>query len=72
VSGNTPVVYIVDDDAEIREALSELLTSAGMRVARPVASASEYLGMARPDVPACLILDVALPDVSGIELQLQT
>jgi FixJ family two-component response regulator len=67
---NVPIVYIVDDDADIREALYELLTSAGIRV-KTFASASEYLRTARPDVPACLILDVGLPDVSGIDLQKQ-
>jgi FixJ family two-component response regulator len=66
----TPIVFIVDDDADFREALCELLTSAGMRV-MTCASASEYLGMPKPDVPACLILDVGLPDISGIDLQRQ-
>jgi FixJ family two-component response regulator len=64
----TPIVFIVDDDADIREALYELLTSAGMRVVA-CASASEYLGMPKPEGPACLILDVGLPDISGIDLQ---
>jgi FixJ family two-component response regulator len=63
-----PMVFIVDDDADIREALYELLTSAGMQVVT-CGSACEYLGMARPDAPACLILDVGLPDISGIDLQ---
>jgi FixJ family two-component response regulator len=66
----TPMVFIVDDDAAIREALYDLLTSAGMRVVA-CASASEYLGKPKPDVPACLILDVGLPDISGIDLQRQ-
>jgi FixJ family two-component response regulator len=68
----TPIVFIVDDDAGIREALYELLTSAGMRVVA-CASASEYLSMAnpKPDVPACLILEVGLPGMSGIDLQWQ-
>jgi len=64
----TPIVFIVDDDAGIRDALYELLTSAGMRVVA-CASASEYLRTPKPDVPACLILDVGLPDISGIDLQ---
>jgi FixJ family two-component response regulator len=66
----TPMVFIVDDDLGIREALYELLTLAGMRV-MTCASASEYLRMPKPDVPACLILDVRLPDISGIDLQRQ-
>jgi FixJ family two-component response regulator len=65
---NTPVVFIVDDDAGIREAMYELLTSMGIR-AVTCGSASEYLEMPKPDVPACVILDVGLPDMSGIDLQ---
>ena len=64
----TPTVYIVDDDAGVREALCELVAFAGMRTV-PCASASEYLELPRPDFPACIILDVGLPDISGIELQ---
>jgi FixJ family two-component response regulator len=70
LEATTPMVFIVDDDADIREALCELLTSAGMRVVA-CASASEYLRMQKPDAPACLILDVGLPDISGIDLQRQ-
>jgi FixJ family two-component response regulator len=66
----SPMVFIVDDDASIREALCELLTSAGMCVVT-CESAGEYLRIKKPDLPACLILDVALPDISGIELQRQ-
>jgi FixJ family two-component response regulator len=66
----TPTVYIVDDDAAVREALGELLTLEGMRVVA-CASASEYLQHARPDFPACVILDLELPDASGIDLQRQ-
>jgi FixJ family two-component response regulator len=65
---NIPTVFIVDDDADMREALCELLTCAELRVVACV-SASDYLRMARPNGPACVILDVGLPDVSGIELQ---
>jgi FixJ family two-component response regulator len=66
----TPIVFVVDNDVGIREVLYELLTSAGMRVVS-CGSASEYLRMPKPDVPACLILDVRLPDMSGIDLQRQ-
>jgi FixJ family two-component response regulator len=66
----TPVVFIVDDDASIREALYELLSSAGMQVVA-CESACEYLQIRRPDLPACLILDVGLPGISGIDLQRQ-
>jgi FixJ family two-component response regulator len=65
-----PTVYVVDDDAGIREALEEMLTLAGMEVVT-CASASDYFRVPKPDLPSCLILDVALSDGSGIELQRQ-
>ena len=65
-----PTVYVVDDDAGIREALDEMLTLAGMGVVT-CASAGDYFRVPRPDLPSCLILDVALPDGSGIDLQRQ-
>ncbi|NTF69486.1 response regulator transcription factor [Agrobacterium rhizogenes] len=64
------VVFIVDDDRRIREALSELLEAHGMR-AIAFGSAGEYVGADKPDVSACLILDVELPDINGLELQRQ-
>jgi FixJ family two-component response regulator len=63
-----PVVFVVDDDASMREALSSLLRSVGLRV-QSFASAGEFLIAERPDAPACLVLDVRLPDISGLELQ---
>ena len=62
------IVFVVDDDASIREALSSLIESAGLRV-ETFASAQEYLQHKRPDTPACLVLDVRLPGLSGLELQ---
>lgn len=64
----SPIVFVVDDDASIREALSSLIESAGMRV-QTFASAQEFLRHKRPDTPACLVLDVRLPGLSGLELQ---
>ena len=64
------IVFLVDDDARVREALSELLGSLGWRV-QTFAAAADYLASAKPDLPACLILDVELPDVSGLEFQQQ-
>jgi FixJ family two-component response regulator len=64
------VVFIVDDDRRIREALGELLESHGMR-AIAFGSAGEYVNAEKPDVPACLILDIELPDINGLELQRQ-
>lgn len=64
------VVFIVDDDARLREALSDLMDSHGMR-AIAFGSAGEYVSADKPDVPACLILDVELPDINGLDLQRQ-
>jgi FixJ family two-component response regulator len=63
-----PLVFVVDDDASVREALSSLLRSVGLR-ALTFASAFDFLVAERPDAPACLVLDVRLPEVSGLELQ---
>jgi FixJ family two-component response regulator len=65
-----PIVFIVDDDHRIREALCELLTSLGLR-ALGFGSATEYIAFPRPDQPACLVLDVKLPDINGLEFQEQ-
>src|SRR5437879_4845356 len=62
------IVFIVDDDHRIREALCDLLGAAGLS-AVAFASATEYIGFSKPDLPACLILDVELPDINGLELQ---
>ena len=66
---NRPMIYVVDDDPRIREALEALLRSLGRQV-RSFASAAEYLAMTRsPHEISCLILDVDLPEMSGLELQ---
>jgi len=62
------VVFVVDDDRRIREALSELLSSFDMD-AVTFGSAAEYMAYPKPDVPACLVLDVELPDINGLDLQ---
>ena len=63
-----PIVFAVDDDASMREALSRLFRSIGMR-AQIFASAEDFLIFKRPDAPACLVLEVRLPGLSGLELQ---
>jgi FixJ family two-component response regulator len=68
VNPEEPIVFAVDDDASMREALSRLFRSIGMR-ARIFVSAEEFLEFNRPDAPACLVLDVRLPGLSGLELQ---
>jgi FixJ family two-component response regulator len=64
------IVFIVDDDYRVCEALCELLASLGSQ-AISFNSAAEYLAFPKPDVPACLVLDVELPDMNGLELQKQ-
>ena len=65
-----PIVFIVDDDRRICEALSELLSTFDLHVVT-FGSAAEYIAYPKPDVPACLILDVELPDINGLDLQSQ-
>lgn len=67
-SGTGSVVFVVDDNVFIREAMSSLIRSAGMRVVT-FSSANEFLQQPAPDVPACLVLDVNLPGMNGMELQ---
>jgi len=65
------IVFIVDDDRRICEALCELLASFDLR-AVAFRSAAEYIAYPKPDVPSCLVLDVQLPDINGLDLQSQT
>jgi len=62
------IVYVIDDDESIREALKSLIRSVGLTV-QTFASAHEFLESRRADVPACLILDVRMPGLSGLDLQ---
>ncbi len=64
----TEMVFVIDDDESIREALKSLIRSVGLGV-ETFASAHEFLQSSRADVPACLILDVRMPGVSGLDLQ---
>jgi FixJ family two-component response regulator len=68
MNSEEPIVFAIDDDASMREALSRLFRSVGMR-ARIFASGEEFLEFERPEAPACLVLDVRLPGLSGLELQ---
>jgi FixJ family two-component response regulator len=63
-----PIVFVVDDDASVRDAVKRLIASVGLRV-ETFGSTGEFLAAKRPEAPACLVLDVRLPDVSGLELQ---
>jgi FixJ family two-component response regulator len=67
VKNEDPLVYIVDDDLAVREALRGMIRSVGLRC-ETFASAHEFLRHPRADGPACLVLDVMLPDLSGLDL----
>jgi len=68
VTGSQPIVFVVDDDAAIRDAVKSLIASVGLRV-ETFGSAREFLAASRPEAPACLVLDVRLPETSGLDLQ---
>jgi FixJ family two-component response regulator len=61
-------VFIVDDDADVRESLQELMESVGLH-SQSFGTAQEFLAVERGDRPSCLILDVRLPGISGLDLQ---
>src|SRR5438270_9471693 len=63
-----PTVFVVDDDAAVRKAVSRLLRSAGIAVA-VFASPSEFLAQYDAATPGCLVLDLAMPDINGLQLQ---
>ncbi|TMA55583.1 MAG: response regulator transcription factor [Deltaproteobacteria bacterium] len=62
------MVFVVDDDVSVREALGSLLRSAGLRV-ETFATAQEFLARPRAEAPSCLVLDVQLPGLGGLDLQ---
>ena len=64
----SPTVFVIDDDAAVRKAVSRLLRSAGIAVA-VFASPGEFLVQYDPDMPGCLVLDLAMPDINGLQLQ---
>lgn len=68
MNSDRPIVYVLDDDSRIRDALSALLSSTGREVIT-FSNAAEYLAFQRPNAPACLILDLDLPGMTGLELQ---
>jgi FixJ family two-component response regulator len=63
-----PIVYIVDDDADVRESLEELLASVGLH-SQSFGTAQEFLSVRPSSGLSCLILDVRLPGISGLDLQ---
>jgi FixJ family two-component response regulator len=63
-----PVVFIIDDDASVRDGITDLLRSVGARV-ESFGSVQEFLQSKRADAPGCIVLDVRLPGTSGLEFQ---
>jgi FixJ family two-component response regulator len=63
-----PVVFIVDDDASVRQSLERLILSMGL-AAQSFASAAQFLQSGHREETGCLILDVRMPEVSGLDLQ---
>jgi len=68
MTNSAGVVFVVDDDASMRESLKNLIRSVGLRV-ETLSSAQEFLRTKRGDEPGCLILDVRMPGLSGLDLQ---
>jgi FixJ family two-component response regulator len=66
----TPIVLVVDDDSEVRDALSGLFRSVGLD-SRLFASAAEFLQHKLPETPCCIVLDIRLPGVGGLDFQAQ-
>src|SRR5882762_9638372 len=62
------VVFVVDDDAAVRDSMSSLIRSVGLRV-ELFGTAAEFLARKLADAPCCLVLDVRLPRLSGLDLQ---
>jgi FixJ family two-component response regulator len=62
------VVYVIDDDTSMREALKNLLRSVGLRV-ETFSAATEFLGKKLPDTAVCFVVDVRLPGLSGLDFQ---
>src|SRR5438874_10832013 len=65
---STPVVYLVDDDRDVREGIKSLLESVGLRT-QAFESTTEFLRSKRTDDVSCLVLDVRLPVPSGLDFQ---
>ena len=65
---NSPIAILVDDDAEVRDSLEELLSSVGID-SISFSSAQEVLNAKLPDRPGCIVLDVRMPGLSGMDLQ---
>ena len=67
-SPDTAIVFIIDDDAAVREAIQGLLKSVGLR-STSFGTAQEFLSSERTEEPSCLVLDVRLPGINGLDFQ---
>jgi FixJ family two-component response regulator len=70
ISPDSPVVFVIDDDAAVREAIQGLLKSVGLR-SDSFGTAQEFLSSERSDGPSCLVLDIRLPGINGLDFQRQ-
>jgi FixJ family two-component response regulator len=68
ITEDAPVVFIVDDDANVRRSIQDLLSSVALR-SEAFATPQEFLDSKRADCPGCLVLDVRLPGMSGLDFQ---
>ena len=68
MSHSVPQIYVVDDDLSVREAVENLIRSAGLS-GKTFSSAQELLASLSNELPSCLVLDIQLPDMNGFELQ---
>ncbi len=68
MSGEQPIVFVIDDDPSVRDALDSLLRSVALKV-QLFGSAQEFLDAERPNAPGCIVLDVRLPGRSGLDFQ---
>ena len=62
------IVFVIDDDPSVRDALDDLLASIGLEV-QSFGSTQEFLRSKRPDAPGCLVLDIRMPGLSGLDFQ---
>ena len=68
ITEDAPIVFIIDDDADVRRAIQDLLESVALE-SEAFATPQEFLASQRADRPGCLVLDVRLPGMSGLDFQ---